>query len=94
MNSRHFTAITTHTFSSQNEDCLYILIRISFFYYIICSNCPGIVLVFASHQYCFCVVKICGHCVHIKHIKKVRSAGKVFCSSQGWTRTNTGSVMC
>jgi len=32
MNSRHFTAITTHTFSSQNEDCLYILIRISFFY--------------------------------------------------------------
>jgi len=26
-------------------------------------------------------------------MKKVRSAGKVFCSSQGWTRTNTGCVM-
>jgi len=25
--------------------------------------------VFASHQYCFCVVKICGHCVHTKHKK-------------------------
>jgi len=24
---------------------------------------------------------------------KVRSAGKVFCSSQGWTCTNTGCVM-
>jgi len=28
-----------------------------------------IVSVFASHQYCFCVVKICGHCVHTKHKK-------------------------
>ena len=26
--------------------------------------------------------------------KKVRSAGKVFCSSEGWTPTNTGGVMC
>jgi len=52
-----------------------------------CSSCPWIVSVFASHQHCFCVVKICVHCVHTKH-KKVRSAGEVFCSSQGWTRTN------
>jgi len=29
--------------------------------------------------------KICGHCVHTRH-KKIRSAGKVFCSSQGLTR--------
>ena len=35
-----------------------------------CSSCPGIVSVFASHQYCFCVVKICVHCVHTKHKKK------------------------
>jgi len=55
------------------------------------SSCPWIVSEFASHQYCFCVIKICGHCVHTKH-KKVRSAGKVSCSSQGWTRTNTGCV--
>jgi len=40
----------------------------------------------------FCVVKIYGHCVHTKH-KNVRSAVEVFCSSQGWTRTNTGYVM-
>jgi len=60
-----------------------------------CSSCSWVVSVFASHQYCFCVVKICGHCVHTKHKeKKVRSAGKVFCSSQGWTRPNTGCVMC
>ena len=39
-----------------------------------CSSYPWIVSEFASHQYCFCVVKICGHCVHTKH-KKVRSAG-------------------
>jgi len=32
-----------------------------------CSSCSWIVSVFASHQYCFCVVKICGHCVHTKH---------------------------
>ena len=57
-----------------------------------CSSCLGIASVFASHQYCFCVVRICGHCVHTKH-KKVRSARKVFYSSQGWTRTNTGCVM-
>jgi len=57
-----------------------------------CSSCPGIVSEFASHQYCFCVVKICGHCVHTKQ-KKVRSAGKVSCFSQGWTCTNTGCVM-
>ena len=56
-----------------------------------CSSCSWVVSVFASHQYCFCVVKICGPCVHTKH-KKV-SSGKVFCSSQGWTRTNTGCVM-
>ena len=49
-----------------------------------CSSCMWIVSKFASHQYCFCIVKICGHCVHTKH-KEVRSAGKVFCSSQGWT---------
>ena len=29
-----------------------------------CSSCPWTVSVFVSHQYCFCVVKICGHCVH------------------------------
>ena len=57
-----------------------------------CCSCPWIVSVYASHQYCFCVVKICGHCVHTKH-KKVRSAGNVSCSSQGWTHTNTGCVM-
>ena len=34
-----------------------------------CSSCPWIVSVFASHQYCFCVAKICGHCAHIKHKK-------------------------
>jgi len=59
-----------------------------------CSSCPWSVSVFASHQYCFCVVKICGHCVgYTPSIKKIRSAGKVFCSSQGWTRTKTGCVM-
>ena len=60
-----------------------------------CSSCSWVVSVFGSHQFCFCVVKICGYCVcrlHTKH-KKVRNAGKVFCSSQGWTRTNTGCVM-
>ena len=57
-----------------------------------CSSCPWIISEFASNQYCFCVVKICGHCVHTKH-KKVRSAGKVSFSSQAWTRTNTGCVM-
>ena len=31
-----------------------------------CSSCPWSVSKFASHQYCFCVVKICGHCVHTK----------------------------
>ena len=25
---------------------------------------------FAPHQYCFCEVKICGHCVHVKRNKK------------------------
>ena len=34
-----------------------------------CSSCPWIVSEFASHQYCFCVAKICGHCVHTKHKK-------------------------
>ena len=58
-----------------------------------CSSCSWVVSVFASHHFCFCVVKICGHCVHTKHKKKVRSAGKVFCSSQGWTSTNTCFVM-
>ena len=46
-----------------------------------CRSCPWVVSVFASHQYYFCVVKICGHCVHTKHKEKVRSAGKVFGSS-------------
>ena len=31
-------------------------------------------------------------CTH-QALKKARSAGKVFCASQGWTRTNTGCVM-
>ena len=57
-----------------------------------CSSCSWVVSVFASHQYCLCVVKICGNCVHTKQ-KKVRSARKVFCSSQSWTHTNTGCVM-
>ena len=39
-----------------------------------CSSCPWIVSEFASHQYCFCVVKYVDT-VHTKH-KKVRSAGK------------------
>ena len=34
------------------------------------SSCLQIVSVFVSHQYCFCIVKICGHCVPTKHIKK------------------------
>jgi len=34
-----------------------------------CSSCSWVVSVFASHQYCFCVVKLCGHCVHTKHKK-------------------------
>jgi len=34
------------------------------------SSCPWFVSVFASHQHWFCVVKTCGHCVHIKHNKK------------------------
>ena len=34
-----------------------------------CSSCSWIVSVFASDQYCFCVVKICGHCVHTTHKK-------------------------
>ena len=34
-----------------------------------CSSCSWVVSVFASHQYYFCVVKICGHCVHTKHKK-------------------------
>ena len=54
-------------------------------------NCFGVCV--SSVGYCFCVVKICGHCVHIRHIKVI-SAGKMSCSSQGWTRTNTGCVMC
>jgi len=57
-----------------------------------CISCSWGVSVFVSHQFPLCVVKICGHCVHTKH-KNVRSAGKVFWSSQGWTRTNTGCVM-
>ena len=45
-----------------------------------CSSCPWIVLVFASHQYWFCVVKVCGHCVHIKRNKKkkLEVLGKTF----------------
>ena len=57
-----------------------------------CSCCPWIVFgVCVSSVLLLCVVKICGHCVHTKH-KKV-SSGKVSCSSQGWTRTNTGCVV-
>ena len=41
-----------------------------------CISCLWVVSVFASHQYCFCVVKICGHCVHTKHKK-----GKKCCES-------------
>ena len=29
-----------------------------------CSSCSWVVSVFGSHQYCFCAVKICGHCTH------------------------------
>ena len=32
-------------------------------------SCSWVVSIFASHQYCFCVVNICGHCVHTKHKK-------------------------
>jgi len=35
-----------------------------------CSSCSWVASVFTSHQYCFCVVKICGQCVHTKHKKK------------------------
>jgi len=41
-----------------------------------CSSCLWIVSEFASHQYCFCVVIICGHYVHTKHKKEV--LGKCF----------------
>ena len=34
-----------------------------------CSSCPWIVSELASHQYCFCVAKVFGHCVHTKHKK-------------------------
>jgi len=57
-----------------------------------CSSCSWVVSVFASHQYCFYVVKHVDT-VYTPSIKKVKSAGKVFCSSQRWTRTNTGCVM-
>ena len=44
----------------------------------------------ASRKYS--VLLLCGkNCAHTKH--KKLSAGKVFCSSQGWTHTNTGYVM-
>jgi len=35
-----------------------------------CSSCSLVGSVLTFHQYCFCVVKICGHCVHTKHKKK------------------------
>ena len=34
-----------------------------------CSSCPLIVSEFASHQSCFCVAKMCGHCGYTKHKK-------------------------
>ena len=44
-----------------------------------CSSCSWVVSMFASNQYCFCVVKICGHCVHTKHKeKKYEVLGKCF----------------
>jgi len=35
--------------------------------------------------------KICGHCVHTKH--KSKKCWDRSCSSQGWTRSNTGCVL-
>jgi len=43
-----------------------------------CSSCSWVISVFASHQYCFCVVKICWYCVHTKHKKKLGVLGKCF----------------
>ena len=34
------------------------------------SSCSWVVSVVASHQFCFCVVKICGHTVYTPSIKK------------------------
>ena len=34
-----------------------------------CSSRSWVVSVFESHLYCFCVVKICGHCIHTKQKK-------------------------
>ena len=58
----HFKCLMLFTnlhFSSFIQSCCMILIS--------CNSCWGIVSVFASDQYCFCVVKICGQCVHTKH---------------------------
>ena len=51
-----------------------------------CSSCPWIVSEFASHQYCFCVVKYVDT-VYTPSIKKVRSAGK------GLARLKAGHVL-
>ena len=47
-------------------------------------KCPT-VSVFASHQYCFCAVNKWMRNVYNPNIQKVRSAVKVFCSSQCWS---------
>jgi len=50
-----------------------------------CSSCWCIVLVFASHQYCFCVAKRKNVCaVYKNQAYKKRSAVKMLCSSQCW----------
>jgi len=56
-----------------------------------CSSSWWIVLVFASHQYCFCAVKRCGGNVYTRSIQ-VRNAAKAFCSSQCWSRANIDSA--
>ena len=45
-----------------------------------CSSCSWVVSIFASHQYCFCVVTICGHCVHTKHKKSKKCCESVLLS--------------
>ena len=52
-----------------------------------CGVCVSSVLLLS-----LCVAKICRHCLHTNR-KKVRTAEKVVCSSQGWTHTNNGCVM-
>ena len=55
-----------------------------------CSSCSWVVSEFTSHQYCFCVVKY----VDTVYTTSIKSkCWERSCSSQGWTRTNTGCVM-